>query len=93
VIICKHYYHLRRNALTNKVINVYPENQMQLTTTFEAIRLTSRDTPEAIYIRHPNQPLKCLFLPKAAIVHMSKTTGGHWSIEIPENLAIEKDIL
>ena len=65
---------------------------MPLTTTIEAIRLTSRDTPEAIYIRHPTQPLKCLFLPKDAIVHMSKMTGGYWSIEIPENLATEKDL-
>lgn len=93
MIISKHYYHLRRNSLTNKVINTYAENQMTLTTTFEAIRLTSRDTPEAIYIRHPSRPLKCLFLPRAAIVHMSKLTKGYWSIEIPETLAIEKDIL
>lgn len=71
----------------------FAENQMQLTTTFEAIRLTSRDTPEAIYIRHPSQPLKCLFLPRAAIIHMSKVEKGFWSIEIPENLAVEKDIL
>lgn len=92
MIIGKNYYHLRRNSLTYKVINAYPENQM-LTTTFEAIRLTSRDTAEAIYIRHPTQQLKCLFLPKAAIVHMSKLTKGYWSIEIPETLATEKDIL
>lgn len=92
MIIGKRYYHLRRNSLTYKVINTYAENQMSLTTTIEAIRLTGRDTPEAIYIRHPSQPLKCLFLPKAAIVHMSKMSGGYWSIEIPETLATEKDL-
>lgn len=91
MIISKRYYHLRRNSITNKVINGNAENQM-LTTTFDAIRLTSRDTAEAIYIRHPTQPLKCLFIPKDAIVHMSKLAKGYWSIEIPENLAIEKDI-
>lgn len=63
-----------------------------LTTTFEAIRLTGRDTPEAIYIRHPRQILRCLFIPKEAIINMSKGEKGYWSIEIPENLAIEKDI-
>lgn len=64
----------------------------QLTTTFEAIRLIGRDTNEAIYIRHPNQILRCLFIPKASIIHMSKGDKGYWTIEIPENLAIEKDI-
>ena len=65
---------------------------MALITTFEALRPTSRDTDEAIYIRHPTQQLRCIFIPKAAIVHMSKGQGGFWTIEIPENLAIEKDI-
>lgn len=86
------YFHLQLMAVTSKVINDTAENQMQLTTTFEAIRLTSRDTAEAIYIRHPRQPLRCLFLPKEAIVHMSKGEHGYWTIDIPENLAIEKDI-
>lgn len=62
------------------------------TTTFEAVRLMNRDTKEAIYIRHPTQPLRCLFLPREAITYMSKGEKGFWSIEIPESLAIEKGI-
>jgi hypothetical protein len=65
------------------------------TCTVEALRLTSRDTDQAIYISNPMEPLKCLFLPKAAISHMSKIEGqpGWWSIDIPEDLATEKGII
>ncbi len=62
---------------------------------FEAVRLTSRDTKEAIYVRHPKNLLTCLFLPKAAILHMSEIKGkqGYWFIEIPESLAEQKGLI
>lgn len=64
-------------------------------TSIEAQRITSRDTDQAIYIRDPMNPLRCLFLPRAAITHMSKIEGqpGWWSIELPEKLATEKGII
>lgn len=63
--------------------------------TIEAVRLTSRDTDQAIYIRNPMNMLQCLFLPKAAITHMSKIEDqpGWWFIELPEQLATEKGII
>ena len=64
------------------------------TLTFEALRLISRDTREAIYIRHPKQILQCLFVPKEAIINMSKSEkNGYWSIEIPVSLAEEKGLI
>jgi hypothetical protein len=66
-----------------------------LSCTVEALRLTSRDTDQAIYISNPTSLLQCLFLPRAAITHMSKIEGqpGWWSIDLPENLATEKGII
>lgn len=63
-----------------------------ITTTFETFRYTSRDTKEAIYIRHPDNAIRCLFLPKAGIINMTKGQKGLWTIEIPNHLAEEKDI-
>lgn len=66
----------------------------RFTHTFEAFRLTRRDTKEAIYIRHPTDALRCLFIPNDAITHMSKTNQpGIWSIEVYESLAIEKGLI
>ena len=67
---------------------------MSDTFTFEAVRLVSRDTKEAIYIRHPKHVLTCLFLPKEAIINMSKSgKQGYWWIEIPETLAEKKGLI
>ena len=65
------------------------------TYTFETFRMTSRDTPEAIYVRNPTNPLTFLFLPKEAVIHMSKIEGkkGFWSIEVPESLAEQKGLI
>ncbi len=61
---------------------------------FEAVRLKTRDTKEAIYIRHPSRILTCLFLPKEAIINMSETAKkGVWWIEIPESLAEQKGLI
>jgi hypothetical protein len=63
--------------------------------TIEALRITRSDTDQAIYISNPMNALQCLFLPRAAITHMSKIEGqpGWWSIDLPENLATEKGII
>lgn len=64
------------------------------THTFEASRMKSRDTDQAIYVRHPLNVLQCFFIPKEAITDMSAINGGQmWSITIPENLAEEKGLL
>lgn len=64
-----------------------------MSVTFLTRRMTSRDTKEAIYIWHPNVPLKMMFLPRAAVIHMSETKEkGVWAIEIPDSLAEEKGI-
>lgn len=64
------------------------------TFSFETVRFTSRDTKEAIYVRHPTNKLQFLFLPKEAVIHMSKDkTSGLWTIEIPERLAEDKGLI
>lgn len=64
------------------------------TYTFEASRMKSRDTDQAIYVRHPLNVLQCFYIPKDAITDMSAIDGGPlWSITIPEKLAEEKGLL
>lgn len=61
---------------------------------FRTMRLISRDTKEAIYVRHPDNKLQFLFLPKEAVIHMSKDDrDGLWTIEIPERLAEDKGLI
>ena len=64
----------------------FAENQMQLTTTFRGDPAHQPRHARRRSTRHPSQPPQGLFLPRAAIVHMSKGEKGFWSIEIPENL-------
>lgn len=61
---------------------------------FQTVRFTSRDTKEAIYVRHPTNRLQFLFLPKEAVIHMSRDKiDGTWTIEIPEKLAEDKGLI
>lgn len=62
--------------------------------TFDAVRLISRDTKEAYYLRHPKNPLVFLFLPKEAVRSIRKSgQPGLWSLTIPETLAEKKGLL
>ena len=58
-----------------------------MSTTIRTQILPSRETPEAIYIAHPRNKLKFLFLPKGEIISQRKVEKLIWDIEIPDWLA------
>ena len=82
-------------SITYKVIERKQENAVSRPTfTFETFRMTSRDTKEAIYVRHPTNELAFLFLPKEALISCKRSKKPwHWWIEIPESLAEEKGLI
>ena len=57
--------------------------------------LASRETPEAIYINHPKNILKFLFLPKSEISKIATSSkGGVWrEVTMSEWIAEEKNLI
>ena len=57
--------------------------------------LASRETPEAIYINHPKNILKFLFLPKSEISTIATSSkGGVWrEVTMSEWIAEEKNLI
>ena len=57
--------------------------------------LASRETPEAIYINHPKNILKFLFLPKSEISKIAASSkGGVWrEVTMSEWIAEEKNLI
>lgn len=52
--------------------------------------LKSRETDEAIYVAHPKNILKYLFLPKSQVSFKPAKEGGLWhDVDMPEWLAEE----
>ncbi len=61
--------------------------------TFEALRASRHDTPEAIAIMHPDQPLKVIHLPRSQVFQCAKITGSNrHQIEVSGFVAQEHDI-
>ena len=57
--------------------------------------LASRETPEAIYINHPKNVLKFLFLPKSEISKIVPSSkGGVWrEVTMSEWIAEDKNLI
>lgn len=63
--------------------------------TLELKVLASRETDQAIYVNHPKNILKFLFLPKSEITGNVKSSkgGSRRDITIPEWLAEEHNLI
>lgn len=63
------------------------------TIVFEALRASRHDTRDAIAVMHPDRPFQVVHLPRSEVRYCEPIKGANrHSIEIPEWLAVEKDI-
>ena len=65
-----------------------------MTTNIRTKLLPSRETKEALYMRHPRNILKFLFIPKSVVRSQRKVVGTQmdWDLEIEDWWAKENDL-